>query len=233
MNKFIGKIFKSAGVNAKVSKDSENPRFKVVDNKLTLEGIIKNNKYSMTIKDSAGNVIDKLVVTISNSNDIVNRVNESVNTLKLLSSAYDNTKLQEEAEEFDDVVVDEDAPTNLVDGLSDLYDSIMDVASQAEALTDLATGDYAEEISTVIALASSLYDTAIDVDDFIDDLQPEEEEDDIDESLYRKEKVSRGAIRKVIDNLTMAESLIHKTKGMNDIEKAIKDIKSELVVRGY
>ena len=41
MNKFIAKIFKSANVNAKVSKDPQNPRFKVVDNKLTLEGIIK------------------------------------------------------------------------------------------------------------------------------------------------------------------------------------------------
>ena len=32
MNKFIAKVFKSAGVNAKVSKDSENPRFKVTEN---------------------------------------------------------------------------------------------------------------------------------------------------------------------------------------------------------
>ena len=239
MNKFIAKIFKSANVNAKVSKDSENPRFKVVDNNLTLEGIVKNNKYSMKIKDPSGKVIDNLSVIITNSNDIVNRINESVNTLKMLSSVYDNKKLQEEAEEFDDVVVDEEEveekPANIVDGLEQLYDAIVDVAKQAEDLTDVANQDDAEEVSTLISFASSLYDTAIDVDDFIDDLVPEEEEeedDDVQES-FTKQRKSIGTIRKVISNLTMAENLVRGQKDMKDIHTAIKDIKAELIARGY
>lgn len=239
MNKFIAKIFKSANVNAKVSKDSENPRFKVVDNNLTLEGIVKNNKYSMKIKDPSGKVIDNLSVIITNSNDIVNRINESVNTLKMLSSVYDNKKLQEEAEEFDDVVVDEEEveekPANIVDGLEQLYDAIVDVAKQAEDLTDVANQDDAEEVSTLISFASSLYDTAIDVDDFIDDLVPEEEEEedeDVQESFKRQRK-SIGTIRKVISNLTMAENLVRRQKDMKDIHTAIKDIKAELIARGY
>ena len=138
MNKFIAQVFKKAGVNAKVSKDSENPRFKVTDNKLTLEGIIKNDKYIMKIRDTKGKLIDNISVSVSNSNDVVNRINESLNTLKMLSSAYDNRQLKEEAEEFDDVVIDEDAPETLVDGLEGLYDAILDVAEQAEALSDLA-----------------------------------------------------------------------------------------------
>jgi hypothetical protein len=89
MNKFIAKIFKSAGVDAKVSKSADNPRFKVVENKLTLEGIVRPNRYMMTIKDNTGKQIDNLSLVVSNSNDIVNRINESINTLKLLSSAYD------------------------------------------------------------------------------------------------------------------------------------------------
>ena len=235
MNKFIAKIFKSAGVNAKVSKDSENPRFKVVDNKLTLEGTVRNNKYSMKIKDNSGKVIDNLSVIITNSNDIVNRINESVNTLKMLSTVYDNKKLQEEAEEFDDVIVDDEVeevePENLVDGLSALYDSIIEVAEQAESLTDIANGEDAEEVSTLISFASSLYDTAIDVSGFIDDLTPEDEEEDIDEG-FNKEKTSIGTIQKVIDQLTLAESLVRRQRGMKDIATAIRDIKSELIVRG-
>ncbi|MBO7212345.1 MAG: hypothetical protein J6V44_15265 [Methanobrevibacter sp.] len=237
MNKFIAKIFKSANVNAKVSKDSENPRFKVVDNNLTLEGIVKNNKYSMKIKDPSGKVIDNLSVIITNSNDIVNRINESVNTLKMLSSVYDNKKLQEEAEEFDDVVVDEEEveeePANIVDGLEQLYDAIVDVAKQAEDLTDVANQDDAEEVSTLISFASSLYDTAIDVDDFIDDLVPEEEEDDDVQESFKRQRKSIGTIRKVISNLTMAENLVRRQKDMKDIHTAIKDIKAELIARGY
>ena len=107
MNKFISKIFKGAGVNAKVSKDSTNPRFKVVENKLTLEGIVKPNRYSMTICDNTGKEIDSLSVSIKNSNDVVNRINESIQTLQMLSKVYDHEKLVEEDEEFDEVSVDD------------------------------------------------------------------------------------------------------------------------------
>lgn len=231
MNKFIAKVFKSAGVNAKVSKDSENPRFKVTENQLTLEGVIKNDKYIMKIKDTKGKLIDNLSVSVSNSNDVVNRINESINTLKMLSTAYDNRQLKEEAEEFDDVVVDENEPDNLIDGLSNLYDSILDVAEQAESLSDLADEDDAEQLSNIIGFSSSLYDCAIDVDEYKEDII-EEQEEPVDES-YKRLKTSKGTARKVIDNLTLAESLIRKNKDLADIAKAIKDIKSELIVRGF
>ena len=63
MNKFITKVFKSAGVNAKVSRDTESPRFKVVDNALTLEGLVTSDRYTMTIKDNKGKVVDNLSVS--------------------------------------------------------------------------------------------------------------------------------------------------------------------------
>lgn len=236
MNKFIAKIFKSAGVNAKVSKSSDNPRFKVVENKLTLEGIVKPNRYTMTIKDNTGKQIDNLSVVISNSNDLVNRVNESINTLKLLSSVYDKSKLVEEDEEFDDISIeDEDAPDNLVDGLDRLYDSILDVAEQAEQLTDIADENDAEQINQVISIASSLYDCAIDVDEFKDDLTDydENEDEDIDESVSRKAMKSKPNMKNAISSLTMVESVLRGNKDVSDILRAVKDIKAELIVRGY
>lgn len=237
MNKFITQIFKSAGVNAKVSKDSATPKFKVSDGKLTLEGVIRDNKYIMKIRDYRGKVIDNLSVNVSNSNDIVNRVNESLTTLKMLSGAYENKQLQEDAEEYDDVVVDdeviEDAPESITDGLEDLYDAIMDVADKAEDLVDLADGNDAEQLSTLIGFSSSLLDCAIDVDEYRGDLIEEEaeEDEDVNES-FKKVRLSRGNARKALDNLTIAESLLRKCDNYSDIVKAIKDIKAEMIVRG-
>ena len=228
MNKFITKIFKSAGVKAMVSKDASKPKFKVVENKLTLEGTVTKNRYMMTIKDVEGKSIDNLSVVISNSNDIVNRINESIQTLHLLSDAYDKKKLREDEEEFDTVEIDEEEPTDINTGLDDLYTSIIDVAAQAEELTDIVPEDDAEQINTIISFASSLYACAIDVDDYIEDLK-EEAEEDIDESVSRK--VSKSDVNKVLESLTLAEAHLRRNANYSDIRKAIKDIKAELIVR--
>ena len=232
MNKFITKVFKSAGVNAKVSRDTESPRFKVVDNALTLEGLVTSDRYTMTIKDNKGKTVDNLSVSIDNSNDIVNRINESLGTLKMLSSVYDKQQITEdedveEDDEFEDVVIDEDAPVDMETGLEELYDAILDVAEKAEQLTDLADDEDADQLNTIIGFASSLYDCAIDVADYKDDLFEEEEE--MDESV---KKVRKSDLQKVLDNLTIAESVLKKNKVMKDIAEAIKDVKSELIVRG-
>jgi hypothetical protein len=229
MNKFIAKIFKSAGVEAKVSKDPKNPRFKVVDNKLTLEGVVKSNRYQMSIKDDTGRKLDSISVVIGNSNDLVNRINESITTLKLLSPAYDKTKLTEEDDEYDRVTVDDDEPDNIIDGLDSLYDSILDVAEQAENLVEVADDEDAEQMNQIISFASALYDCAIDVDDYKSDLS--ESDDDIDECLRKKK--SRSDVRNAMSQLTMVESLLSGNDNVKDIVQAVKDIKAELVVRGY
>lgn len=239
MNKFISKIFKGAGVNAKVSKDSKNPRFKVVENKLTLEGCVRPNRYTMSIKDNTGKEIDSLSVVIGNSNDVVNRINESIQTLQMLSKVYDQEKLVEEDEEFDTVTVDEEeeadteTPEDIITGLSDVYEDVLDIAEKVQDLTQLVDDTDAESINNIIGIASSLYDCAIDIEDFKFDLEPEEEEDkDVSES-FKKEKTSKGYVRSVISNLTISESLLRGNSEFSDILKAIKDIKSELIVRGY
>lgn len=234
MNKLITQVFKSAGVTAKVSRDPKNPRFRVVENKLTLEGVIRPKKYTMTITDNTGKTIDNLSVSIANSNDVVNRINESINTLKLLSKAYDTQKLVEEDEEFVEVSADEeieeDAPTTLEDGLSTLYDTILDVAEQAEQLNDLVMDD-PEVSAEILAITSGLYSCAIDADELIEDIveAQEEEDEDVSESVKR---VPKSSINKILESLTLAEAEVRKNKNMRDIATAIKDIKAELIVRG-
>lgn len=228
MNKLISQVMRKAGFNAKVSKDPSNPKFKVVDNKLTLEGKISKGKYTMEIKDNKGKLIDNLSVSIDNQNDVVNRLNESLNTLRMLSSAYDRTKLIEEDEEYDTVSVDDDVPESLEDGLSSLYDSIMDVAEQADELTDLASGTDAEQISTLISFSSALYDVAIDIDDYYTDLTGS---DEVDESVSRKP--SKTDKQRIIDALTIAESITRKSKDLTDIRTALRDIRTELTRRGF
>lgn len=236
MNKFIAQIFKSAGVDAKVSKDEKNPRFRVREGKLTLEGCLGKDKYTMTISDNMGKTIDSLSVSIDNSNDVVNRVNESISTLKLLSKAYDSKKLVEEDEEFDtvsaddEIEIDDDSvePVDIVDGLGELYDKIVDVAEFADELLDLVDPDDAEMKSTVIGFSSKLYDCAIDTDDLIDDLT----EDEMEESVSRSERVKKSDVERVIDALTISEALLRKDNRYGTITTAIKDIKSELIMRG-
>lgn len=236
MNKFITKIFKGAGVNAKVSKDSKNPRFKVVENKLTLEGMVKPDRYTMTITDNTGAEIDKLSVSIKNSNDVVNRINESIQTLQMLSKVYEHNKLVEEDEEFDEVniedEVEEEAPMDIVTALDNVYNDICDIGDKVQELTDLVDENDAETINNIIGIASSLYDCAMDVDDFKLDMEPEEDDEDMDESFNRQKK-SKGHAQHVISNLTMAESLLKGNRELSDIYNAIKDIKAELIVRGY
>lgn len=233
MNKFIGNIFRQAGVTAKVSKDSKNPKFRVVENKLTLEGVVRPNRYSMKITDNTGKQIDSLSVVVQNSNDIVNRINESVQTLQMLSKVYDQEKLVEEDEEFEtvDVNTEEDEPEDILSGLSSVYEDVLDVAEKVQSLTDVVDDTDAETINNIIGIASSLYDCAIDIDDLKMDMQPEDDED-IDESLTRQ-KTSVGTVKQVLNNLTISEALLSGNKELCDVLKAIKDIKAELIVRGY
>jgi hypothetical protein len=232
MNRLIKQVFKKAGVNAKITRDTENPKFKVTDGMLTLEGSVKDAVYSMKIKDIKGKTIDNISVSVKNTNDVVNRLSESLTTLHMLSETYSKNKLVEDDEdEFDDVVVDENEPQDLVSGLEALYDGIMDVANQAESLVDLADSSDAEQLSQIIGFSSALYDCAMDIDDYIVETT-DIDEDDMDESVNRRVRTSRGYVDKAISNLTMCENLLRGSSNHKDILKAIKDIKSELIVRG-
>ena len=238
MRKSISQILKNSGANAKIIKsESRMSKFKVIDKRLTLEGIVRPNRYSITIKDDSGKVLGNENITLKNSDDIENRIIESLGTLKMLSNVYEDKKLVEEEEDFDDLDVEEEDDTvasNLEDGLDMLYDAIMDVGEQAEALTSLGSEDDAEQQNTILSLAGELYACAMDVQEYIEDLQEEAaEEEDVDESVSRsKERKSKYNAKTVINLLSITECMLRGKSDMKDIHKAIKDIKSELIVRG-
>lgn len=240
MRKSISQILKNCGADAKIIKnDSRLSKFKVTDKKLTLEGIVRPNRYSITIKDDSGKVLGSENIQLKNSEDIESRITESLGTLKMLSNVYEDKKLVEEEEEFDDLDVEEEDDTiasNLEDGLDMLYDAIMDVGEQAESLTSLGDEDDAEQQNTILSLAGELYACAMDVQEYIEDLQKEAEEEaeeDVDESISRsKGRKSKYNTKTVINLLSITECMLRGKSDMKDIHKAIKDIKSELIVRG-
>lgn len=239
MRKSISQILKNCGADAKIIKnDGRLSKFKVTDKKLTLEGIVRPNRYSMTIKDDSGKVLGSANMALKNSDDIENRIKESLGTLNMISNVYEDKNLTEE-EEFDDVDMEEEDDTiasNLEDGLDMLYDSIMDVGEQAESLTSLGDDEDAEQQNTILSLAGELYACAMDVQEYIEDLQEEEEEEaeeDVDESVSRnKARKSKYNNKTVINLLSITECMLRDRSDMRDIHKAIKDIKSELIVRG-
>jgi hypothetical protein len=239
MRKSISQILKNCGADAKIIKnDSRLSKFKVTDKKLTLEGIVRPNRYSITIKDDSGKVLGSENIQLKNSDDIESRITESLGTLKMLSNVYEDKKLveEEEEEEFDDLEVEEEDDTiasNLEDGLDMLYDAIMDVGEQAESLTSLGDEDDAEQQNTILSLAGELYACAMDVQEYIEDLQKEAEEADVDESIsISKGRKSKYNTKTVINLLSITECMLRGKSDMKDIHKAIKDIKSELIVRG-
>lgn len=241
MRKSISQILKNCGAEAKIIKnDGRLSKFKVTDNKLTLEGIVRPNKYSMTIKDDSGKVLGSANMALKSPDDIENRIMESLGTLNMISNVYEDKNLTEE-EEFDDIDIEEEDDTiasNLEDGLDMLYDAIMDVGEQAESLTSLGDDEDAEQQNTILSLAGELYACAMDVQEYIEDLQEEaeeeaEEDEDVDESVSRnKVRKSKYDNKTVINLLSITECMLRDRSDMKDIHKAIKDIKSELIVRG-
>ena len=99
MRKSISKILKNCGADAKIIKnDGRLSKFKVTDKKLTLEGIVRPNKYSMTIKDDSGKVLGSANMALKSADDIENRIMESLGTLNMISNVYEDKNLTEEEE---------------------------------------------------------------------------------------------------------------------------------------
>ena len=141
-NQIVTKVLKESNVDAKITKDAHNPKFRVTNNKLTLEGLVKNSTYSMKITDTKGSVIDELSVAINNGNDLVNRINESINTLNKLSPIYDNQLKLKEDEEFEEIPEAEPGDTiGALNALNGVYDALMDLAEQVDGITDYFEDD--------------------------------------------------------------------------------------------
>ena len=234
MKKLLSQVFKASGVRASIKPDPNAPKFKVHDSHLTLEGVIKNHEYTMRIVDSTGRRIDSMSVSVNNENEIVNRVNESITTLKMLSAVYDKNKLHEDTEEDDEyeVTVDENAPADIVSGLESLYDTVMDAAEQAQDLDMVADDNDPEQLNQIVQFAAALYDCAIDITDYVNEItESDDEEDEVNESLNRRMK-KKANVKQAIANLTVTETLLRGKPEYKEFVDAIKHIRSELTIRG-
>lgn len=226
-------IFTKLLQESKISGKVRNSSFVARRNGCTLTGINKGGKYSMTIKDANGNVLDEAVSTAEDVATTTKLVRESLDIFAMLSDV--NGKPLKEADEEpveDDYIEDEEfesGEVDLVSGLDTLYSKIIEVAEYVQVLKDSTASDDAETLSTLISFESTLYDCAIDVDDFLSDLVPEaEDEDEVTESV----SVPKTLRQQLINNLSVCEGLIGRCKELQDIKTAIKDTKAELIVRG-
>ena len=239
INKLITKILKESNVDAKITKDINNPKFRVVNNQLTLEGVIKNTKangtsYSMSIKDRRGEVIDELTVSVKDGNDVANRINESINTLNKLSPIYDNHMKLKEDEEFEELPEAEPGDTyGALKALDHIYDVLMELADETEKITDYFDDDEAEGKQEIISYVAAIYDLAMDISDYKQDTidaMAEAKSSKTDESLKPRKNV-KVASNIALNNITVAEAALRGHKNYNDIQQALKNIRTELTIR--
>ena len=234
MNKIVTKVLKESNVEAKITKDINNPKFRVVNNKLTLEGIVKNNTYSMTIKDVKGAVIDELSVNLSNGNDLINRIHESINTLNKLSPIYDNQIKLKEEEEFEELPEAEPGDIRgALTALEGIYNAVMDLAEQVDKITDYYDDDEAEDKNQIISYVATLYDLAMDISDYREDKIEEMQEAKADKTNenYKPRKSFKSSCNKALDNITIAEASIRGHKELRDIQQVLKNVRTELSLR--
>lgn len=231
MNKLVTKILKESGVDAKITRSADKPKFRVKNGQLTLEGIVSKTKYSMTIKDTKNEVIDELSVSIKDANDIVNRINESINTLNKLSPIYDNhVKLQED-EEFEEIPdVEPGDIKGALNALTDVRDSIMDLANNTDGILDYFDDNEIEDKQDITGFVAGLYDIALDIEEFKED-KLEELEGPKDES-FKVNKSKKSATRIALEHITLAQASLKGHDDCKELYNALKDIKAELTLRG-
>lgn len=233
-NKLITKILKESNVDAKITKDMDAPKFRVVNNNLTLEGIYKNNKYAMKIKDFKGEVIDQLSVNITNGNDLVNRINESINTLNNLSPIYDKQLKLKEDEEFEELPQAEPGDINgALKSLQEVYDILMNLAEKVDGITDYFEDDEAEDKNQIISYVATLYDLAMDISEYRTDKieeMHEGDDEDVNESV-KVCKTAKSSCMNALNNITVAEAMLRGHKEFKDVQQVLKNVRTELELR--
>lgn len=231
MNKLVTKILKESGVDAKITKDVEKPRFRVKSGQLTLEGVVTSKSYSMKITDKAHAVIDEFTVSVKNSNDIVNRINESINTLNTLSPIYDKQMQLKEDEEFEELP--EAEPGDIKGALNQLdviYNELMDLADRVDKISGYYKEDDVDGKQQIVGYISAIYDLAMDISDYRED-KLEELEAPTDES-YKPHKTAKSSAKLALEHITIASAMLAEHSAYKNLRNAIDNVRAELTVRG-
>lgn len=228
-------------------------KFIVECGSVKLYGKVSANKYEAQTKKLDGTVLDEVDCTLKNTDDIINRINESINTASKLSKYvkamtearkdYLTPGFVTEANNDDDedkqLLLDgeEDTQTtttepekNLETSINAFYAGIVSMADEALALASSSeTNEVAPDIMTdIIGYSASLYGLADDVNDTIEDLFPAPET----ESIEHKHKKTNGEklVNEVVGKLSEISLMLKDNKDMQDIREAVKLIKSQLIV---
>ena len=238
------------------NNNSKITRFVVECGCVKLNGKVKDDLYEAQTKKSDGTVLDEVKCYIKNTDDVINRINESISTATKLSKyvkamtearkdylTLDSVAKDNADEEDKELLLDDEseqntdtAPTSinsLEDSLDNLYAEIITLADETvELATKTNTDEIEPEYMTdIIGYAGALYNLADDVNDTIEDLFPEPEEET--ESVCKKSKntnKSKKLAKEVVNKLSEISIMLKDNKEYADIREAVKLIKSQIIV---
>jgi hypothetical protein len=240
-------ILKNTNKSYKIlSSTPKKTRFKLNCESVQLFGTVTDSEYQMQIKKADGTVLDSVKCPISQTDDIFNRINESVSTGVKLSkyvNAVNEAKRDfftsnyiKEDEDIDDtkeILLDdetdgEEETIDLRSALENIIDQLMILAEDASDCVDLVSGteNDADNKATMVSIMGGMYSLADDVQSFIEDVYPTEEQDE----CYKKEsKVNKNIKKEVANKLSEAALLIRNNRELKNVKEAIRVVKSSLI----
>lgn len=256
LNQVVKGTLDNSKMNYKMAKSNDNvSKFIVNCDTVKLHGIVTNESYKWQIRKLDNTVIDESECSIKNTDEMMNRINESITTGAKLSKyvkevnaakrnflkpsfvteAEDADKDEDEKElllsdeeVIDDVEVVDDFDVQTV--LDNLIQKSVDLAAEITGVMDAIDDSNIEAKQDLIGLAGNFYGIADDIDTIIDDLYPVEDED-IDEACNKRTKKTISDNKKIIDKLSEASVLMRNNPKYKDIRESIKLLKSELILR--
>jgi hypothetical protein len=252
----INGALKNSSREFKVMEGKNNStKFVVKCNSLKLQGIVTNESYVWKLKKFDNTTVDESKCSIKNTDELLNRLTESINTgVKLSEYVTDcakarqkffNSNIIKEVEDKDEkesekqlllsdedeIVRDDDTATDFVDvptALDNVIQKSVDLANEITGIMDMIDDSDLETKNELIGLAGNFYSIADDIDDVIDELYPEDEEDEVNESVTKK---SIGLNKQIINKLAEASMLMRNKPEYNQIRESLKLIKSELILK--
>lgn len=256
LNQVVESTLKNSNMNYKMLKNSKNSNstnFMVECKTVKIYGAVTNEKYKWQIKKNDNTIIDESECSIKNTDDVINRIYETINTSNKLSKYVEacNTARKEylkpgfitedDEEDKEDkrqlLLSDED----VVDGepiddefdvqtaLDNIIQRSVELATDLIGVIDALPDNDIENKEDLIGLAGNFYGMADDIDDVIDELYPE---DDLEEGCKKtKKRKTLTDNKKIINKISEASILMRNNPNYKEIREALKLIKSELVLR--
>lgn len=253
LNQVVESTLKNSNMNYKMLKNNSNgsSNFMVECKTVKIYGAVTNEKYKWQIKKNDNTIIDESECSIKNTDDVINRIYETINTGNKLSKyveacntarkeylkpgfitedeeedTEDKRQLLLSDEEFEEPVTEEfDVQT----ALDNIIQRSVELATDLIGVIDALPDNDIENKEDLIGLAGNFYGMADDIDDVIDELYPD---DDLEEGCKKtKKRKTLTDNKKIINKISEASILMRNNPNYKEIREALKLIKSELVLR--